>query len=240
MKQIVHSCLGFETKLLIWNYSFHIQVLLWINQNFLLPEDITSDGNILDVRFLSYRSVLPLFIQMKAQGQVITIKIFSFFGKHHHLRGFIHSKLCGCHCIHVMSCGAVCLERSPRSLDWHFTIFGFFQKTAQNILIQSGIPSLTVLILRAYDSIYSYFNMFSLTYGVSPAVYYYYYYYPSCIIIYCTYVEIFVGHNQDRRYGTCRRHYPTAVRLPQHRRADVDCRIPHGNGEIERCSGTGK
>ena len=29
----------------------------------------------------------------------------------------------------------------------------------------------------ACDSIYSYFNMFSLTYGASPAVYYYYYYY---------------------------------------------------------------
>ena len=33
--------------------------------------------------------------------------------------------------------------------------------------------------IRACDSIYSYFNMFSLTYGASPAVYYdYYYYYP--------------------------------------------------------------
>ena len=31
--------------------------------------------------------------------------------------------------------------------------------------------------IRACDSIYSYFNMFSLTYGASPAVYYYYYYY---------------------------------------------------------------
>ena len=45
-----------------------------------------------------------------------------------------------------------------------------YQKTAQNILIQSGIPSLTVLLVRACDSIYSYFNMFSLTYGASPAV----------------------------------------------------------------------
>ena len=35
--------------------------------------------------------------------------------------------------------------------------------------------------LRACDSIYSYFNMFSLTYGASPAVYYYYYgVYPNC------------------------------------------------------------
>ena len=31
--------------------------------------------------------------------------------------------------------------------------------------------------IRACDSIYSYFDMFSLTYGTSPAVYYYYYYY---------------------------------------------------------------
>ena len=33
------------------------------------------------------------------------------------------------------------------------------------------------LYLSSCDSIYSYFNMFSLTYGASPAVYYYYYYY---------------------------------------------------------------
>ena len=38
------------------------------------------------------------------------------------------------------------------------------------------------IVCRACNSIYSYFNMFSLTYGASPAVYcyYYYYYYYYC------------------------------------------------------------
>ena len=52
-----------------------------------------------------------------------------------------------------------------------------FKKQLKTILIQSGIPSLTVLLVRACDSIYSYFSMFSLAYGASPAEYYYYYFF---------------------------------------------------------------
>ena len=40
-----------------------------------------------------------------------------------------------------------------------------------------GVVYHSNILMRACDSIYSYFNMFSLTYGASPAVYYYYYYY---------------------------------------------------------------
>ena len=49
-----------------------------------------------------------------------------------------------------------------------------FKKQLKTFLYSQAYHSLTVLLVRACDSIYSYFNMFSLTYGTSPAVYYYY------------------------------------------------------------------
>ena len=41
--------------------------------------------------------------------------------------------------------------------------------------VASSSPSILSDIYRTCDSIYSCFNMFSLTYGASPAVYNYYY-----------------------------------------------------------------
>lgn len=46
------------------------RVVMWLNQNFLLTDDLKVDGNKLDVRFLSLRSMRPVFIQMEANGQV--------------------------------------------------------------------------------------------------------------------------------------------------------------------------
>ena len=43
---------------------------MWINQNFLLQEDLESQGADLDVRFVSLRDHGALFLQMTQSGQV--------------------------------------------------------------------------------------------------------------------------------------------------------------------------
>ena len=43
---------------------------MWINQNFLLVDDLKAEGASLDVRFICLRDLSPLFIQMEASGQV--------------------------------------------------------------------------------------------------------------------------------------------------------------------------
>ncbi|KAJ7383532.1 Bardet-Biedl syndrome 2 protein [Desmophyllum pertusum] len=58
--------------------SFHInervnRVVMWLNQNFLLPEEIESKDTDLDMMFLSLRTGNPLAIQMDTSGNV-TIK----------------------------------------------------------------------------------------------------------------------------------------------------------------------
>lgn len=55
--------------------TFHInerinRVLMWINQNFLLQEDLDSKGTDLDVRFVSLRDSGALFLLMTQSGQV--------------------------------------------------------------------------------------------------------------------------------------------------------------------------
>jgi len=42
-----------------------LQVVMWINQNFLLDEDLTVTGNILDVNFMSLRTDTPLSFRME-------------------------------------------------------------------------------------------------------------------------------------------------------------------------------
>ena len=69
------------------------------------------------------------------------------------------------------------------SLQIHQNLNTLHQYSKNYIGFQSNNASITncaflhIKRFRACDSIYSYFNMFSLTYGASPAVYYYYYYY---------------------------------------------------------------
>ncbi|KAK3104019.1 hypothetical protein FSP39_023716 [Pinctada imbricata] len=46
------------------------RVLLWINQNFLLQEDIVAEGS-LNVAFMSLRGSGPVFIKMENSGQVV-------------------------------------------------------------------------------------------------------------------------------------------------------------------------
>lgn len=48
------------------------QVLLWINQSFLLQDDIDAEGS-LNVAFMSLRGSGPLFLKMEPQGLVIYI-----------------------------------------------------------------------------------------------------------------------------------------------------------------------
>ncbi|KAJ7381547.1 Bardet-Biedl syndrome 2 protein, partial [Desmophyllum pertusum] len=57
--------------------SFHInervnRVVMWLNQNFLLPEEIESKDTDLDMMFLSLRTGNPLAIQMDTSGNVRT------------------------------------------------------------------------------------------------------------------------------------------------------------------------
>ena len=51
------------------------QVLLWINQSFLLQDDIDAEGS-LNVAFMSLRGSGPLFLKMEPQGLVIYIDIY--------------------------------------------------------------------------------------------------------------------------------------------------------------------
>lgn len=48
---------------------FYSQVLLWINQSFLLQDDIDAEGS-LNVAFMSLRGSGPLFLKMEPQGLV--------------------------------------------------------------------------------------------------------------------------------------------------------------------------
>ena len=50
---------------------------MWLNQNFLLQEDITVEGNSLNVNFLSLRGSGPLVIRMEQAGQVSRYLNFS-------------------------------------------------------------------------------------------------------------------------------------------------------------------
>lgn len=43
---------------------------MWINQNFLLMDDLVVDGNKLNVCFVGLRNMNPLVIQMESNGQV--------------------------------------------------------------------------------------------------------------------------------------------------------------------------
>jgi hypothetical protein len=46
---------------------FFLQVLLWINQSFLLQDDLSCEGN-LNVAFMSLRGSGPLIIQMETKN----------------------------------------------------------------------------------------------------------------------------------------------------------------------------
>lgn len=46
------------------------QVVMWINQNFLLQDDLVVDGTQLDLAFMSLRRSGPLTIHMEQGGQV--------------------------------------------------------------------------------------------------------------------------------------------------------------------------
>lgn len=46
------------------------QVLLWINQNFLLQDDLVCEGTNLHFTFLSLRGAGPMAIKMESAGQV--------------------------------------------------------------------------------------------------------------------------------------------------------------------------
>lgn len=51
-------------------FCFFFQVVLWIQQNFLLPSEITAKNGELDLTFLSARTQLPLQITMSSGGAV--------------------------------------------------------------------------------------------------------------------------------------------------------------------------
>ena len=44
---------------------------MWINQNFLLPSEISAENNTLDVKFLSLRTETTLALKMTSNGEVI-------------------------------------------------------------------------------------------------------------------------------------------------------------------------
>ena len=46
-----------------------LQLLMWINQNFLLNEDVTGEGDV-TVAFMSLRGSGPLIFKMSQTGQV--------------------------------------------------------------------------------------------------------------------------------------------------------------------------
>ena len=53
-----------------------LQVVMWLNQNFLLQEDITVEGHSLSVNFLSLRGSGPLVVKMEQSGQVSLLSEF--------------------------------------------------------------------------------------------------------------------------------------------------------------------
>ena len=48
---------------------------MWLNQNFLLQEDIVVEGHSLNVNFLSLRGSGPLVVRMEQAGQVSLVYI---------------------------------------------------------------------------------------------------------------------------------------------------------------------
>lgn len=52
------------------HFILPLKVVMWINQNFLLQEDISAAGSTLDVTFLSLRGTGPLVLKMEQGGQV--------------------------------------------------------------------------------------------------------------------------------------------------------------------------
>ena len=51
-------------------YIRSVKVVMWLNQNFLLQDDIVI-ASPLDVKFVSLRGSGPLFIRMEQSGQVM-------------------------------------------------------------------------------------------------------------------------------------------------------------------------
>ena len=49
------------------------RVVMWINQNFLLQEDITADGSTFNITFVSLRGSGPIKIKMEQGGQVVIL-----------------------------------------------------------------------------------------------------------------------------------------------------------------------
>jgi len=80
------SVLTFNTAIILYISHIHVyilillifflQVLLWINQSFLLQDDLSCEGN-LNVAFMSLRGSGPLIIHMETTGQVCTV----FYGR---------------------------------------------------------------------------------------------------------------------------------------------------------------
>lgn len=69
--QSVQSQAGRQTVKVIscvWLFSF-VQMLMWINQNFLLQEDLVCEGDLL-VTFMSLCGLGLLRLRMSIQGQV--------------------------------------------------------------------------------------------------------------------------------------------------------------------------
>ena len=54
---------------------FFPQVLMWINQNFLLNEDIICTGE-LNIGFMSLRGSGPVFLNMQTNGQVLSAAVY--------------------------------------------------------------------------------------------------------------------------------------------------------------------
>ena len=53
---------------------------MWINQNFLIPNEIQAENGSIDISFLSLRTGLPLVIKMTQQGEVCVIIACSSMG----------------------------------------------------------------------------------------------------------------------------------------------------------------
>lgn len=87
-----------------WQAGFSVQVVMWMNQNFLLQEDIVVEGNSLHLQFMSLRGCGPLIIKMEQAGQV---------------RGVFLRMVCELVFFMVIFAG-VCVE-SP--LQWHLFSF---------------------------------------------------------------------------------------------------------------------
>ena len=57
---------------------FLSKVVLWINQNFLLVDEIEASNGQLDVAFQSLRTKIPLIIRMQQNGNVRNASAFDF------------------------------------------------------------------------------------------------------------------------------------------------------------------